>query len=354
MTERNPALWLQNRTDHTAEQDRALLTSLFGNREGVLESGHLAVTQNSAGADMSVDVAAGFAIIKGDDNVNQGLYHVWNDDTVNVAIAASDGTNPRKDLVVARVQDAFYTGATNAFAIEVLTGAAAASPTEPSVPNNCIVLALVDVAAGALSITDANITDRRFSTSGQARAAAVGGKLACLSTNRPSSPFAGLEIYETDTGKSHIYTGSAWLETADDGAWDSWTPTWSQGGALVGSINYARYRRIGRTIHCSFHITSTAGSPVAGNAVIINGASLPATPEFSQAQILVVGAGYGQLSGVQYALNIVLLGTGSAGSGHIRFLRNDAPINNYWGIDPAVVTGAGDSVSGTFTYEAAS
>ena len=160
MTERNPALWLQQRTDHTAEQDRALLSMTFEN-EGVTSSGSMAVSQRGAGANMSVDVAAGQGLVKGDDNSAQGLYGVWNDATKNLTISAADGTNPRRDIIVARVKDAYYSGATNAFSLEVITGTPAGSPTDPTIPNNCLPLARVAVAAGATSITNAVITDLR-------------------------------------------------------------------------------------------------------------------------------------------------------------------------------------------------
>ena len=37
----------------------------------------------------------------------------------------------------------------------------------------------------------------------------------CASTTRPSSPFEGQEIYETDTQKTLVYSGTAWVETND-------------------------------------------------------------------------------------------------------------------------------------------
>lgn len=159
MAEKNPPLYLQQRTDHTAEGDRALITSLVEN-EGVAASGALAVAQSSTPA-MSVQVAAGRGYVQGDDNGSQGIYHVWNDAAKTLTIAAADATNPRRDIVVARVYDAYYAGATNAFALEVITGTAAASPSDPTIPNNCLPLARVAVAAGATSITNANITDLR-------------------------------------------------------------------------------------------------------------------------------------------------------------------------------------------------
>lgn len=160
MTERNPALWLQQRTDHTAEQERALLTMAFES-EGVTTSGSMAVTQRGAGVNMSVDVAAGQGLVKGDDHSAQGLYGVWNDATKNLTISAADATNPRRDIIVARVKDAYYSGATNAFSLEVLTGTPAGTPVDPTIPNNCLPLARVAVAASATSITNANITDLR-------------------------------------------------------------------------------------------------------------------------------------------------------------------------------------------------
>lgn len=43
----------------------------------------------------------------------------------------------------------------------------------------------------------------------------VGNRIVCASTTRPSSPFEGQEIYETDSQKTLVYSGSAWVETND-------------------------------------------------------------------------------------------------------------------------------------------
>lgn len=37
------------------------------------------------------------------------------------------------------------------------------------------------------------------------------GSIICTSSTRPASPFAGQQIYETDTSKSLIYNGTAWV-----------------------------------------------------------------------------------------------------------------------------------------------
>ena len=43
----------------------------------------------------------------------------------------------------------------------------------------------------------------------------IGNRLVCASTSRPATPFEGQEIYETDSNKTYVYTGSTWLETGD-------------------------------------------------------------------------------------------------------------------------------------------
>lgn len=41
----------------------------------------------------------------------------------------------------------------------------------------------------------------------------VGNRIVCASTTRPSTPFHGQMIYETDTKKEFVYNGSAWVQT---------------------------------------------------------------------------------------------------------------------------------------------
>lgn len=129
---------------------------------GVVRTGDFAVTQNGT-PNMSVNVAAGGAFIRGTLNANQGAYHVWNDGTVNLSISAADATNGRRDLVIAQVRDAAYSGATNDARITVVTGTPAASPADPSLASfpNALVLARITVAAGDTAINTADITDLR-------------------------------------------------------------------------------------------------------------------------------------------------------------------------------------------------
>lgn len=148
---------------HPADVFRRVIRASAG--AGILRSGDLVVTANGT-PNMTVNVAAGEAVLPGTENaLSQGSYLVQNDATVNLAIAAADPTNPRNDLVVAKVQDAAYSGATNAWTLAVVTGTPAASPLDPAAPANSLILARVRVNPAATSIVAGNITDLRAASS---------------------------------------------------------------------------------------------------------------------------------------------------------------------------------------------
>ena len=158
MALRTPPSWLQNGS-HPAENDRLTTQALWATT-GIINSSSLAVTQNSP-VGMSVIIAGGWAAIVGTTQANMGTYVGYNDAATVVAITTANPTNPRIDLICMTVQDAYYTGASNNVIFQVVAGTPAGSPVVPSVPANSIALAEVAVAAGALSITTGNITDRR-------------------------------------------------------------------------------------------------------------------------------------------------------------------------------------------------
>jgi hypothetical protein len=159
MAEVNPPLYVQTGS-YPASADRLLLAALAGYGSGIFASGDLAVNAQVA-PNMSVRVAAGAAIVQGTHAANQGAYFARNDAEKTVAIAAADPTNPRKDLVVARVRDAEYGDAQTAWALEVVQGVPAAAPAEPVLPASSYKLAVVTVPAGAATIVAGNVADAR-------------------------------------------------------------------------------------------------------------------------------------------------------------------------------------------------
>lgn len=182
-------------------------------RGGVVpgEGGSLAVS--APGGTMTVNVATGRAIIPGTTAALQSAYTYLNDATKAVTISAANATNPRRDLIVARVQDATYAGAVNSATVEVVTGTPAASPVAPATPASSIVLAeiLLPAGAGGAAVTSGMITDRRQYT------VAKGGVLPIDGTaGRPASPYIGQTVYRRDIGLEESWNGSVWHQIVDD------------------------------------------------------------------------------------------------------------------------------------------
>jgi len=151
-------LFLQAGT-YPAEAVRALVAAAF--HPGVCGAGELAVTQRGAGANMTVDVAAGTILIPGATS-QRGVYLCRSTATASVTIGAAPGAgDSRIDLVVAQVRDAAYSGSDNDWRITVVAGTPDPSPTAPAVPSGALALATVLVEDDTTSITDAAVTDRR-------------------------------------------------------------------------------------------------------------------------------------------------------------------------------------------------
>jgi hypothetical protein len=159
MALRTPPSWLQNGS-HPAENDRLTTQGLWRTTGVMRLTTDLIVTQ-SASPGMSVDVGSGWANIVGTYQTNMGAYQAYNDATTTLTVTTANPSNPRIDLVVVTVSDAYYTGALNTVAFSVVAGTPAASPSVPATPTNSIALARIAVGAGVTTISNANITDLR-------------------------------------------------------------------------------------------------------------------------------------------------------------------------------------------------
>lgn len=137
--------------------------------QGIMASGHLAVTQQSTPS-TSVDVAAGDIFLF----LNNYFLHGWASTTNTIAIAANSSGNPRIDKIVAYADlTAFTSSSSNnpgALKIVLIQGTPAVSPTAPSdvtiqasigASNPFMALATIAVANGFTTIVTANITDDR-------------------------------------------------------------------------------------------------------------------------------------------------------------------------------------------------
>jgi hypothetical protein len=249
MTVTSPAVFLQNGS-YGASPIRRALASII--RPGIISAGDLAVSQNGT-PNMSVNIATGAAWVPGTElPASQGYYFFENITAVlNKSVAASDPTNGRRDLVVARIKDQEFSGLLNTADIEVVTGTPAASPADPTVPANCWVLARLTVAAGVTTIVTGNITDLRTSYPTQTRSAALGGFIPILSSNPPTSGlYPGLPLWATDAKGLYVYNGTTFdLVTTVPTAWVA--PTLLNSWANFGAPHQvAQYRKIGDMVYC--------------------------------------------------------------------------------------------------------
>lgn len=143
---------------------------------------NLKVVERGAGANMSVDISAGRAFIKGSGNA----YPVRNTAAINAVIGNNTSGNPRKDAIVLYIDLAESPTATADDVVKtaVVAGTPAASPSAPSDStiqaavggsNPFLRLANVTVANNETEITDAEVADARvaFKTRNQLVAASL-------------------------------------------------------------------------------------------------------------------------------------------------------------------------------------
>jgi hypothetical protein len=153
------ALWMQD-LEYPARLDRVFADNIF--TAGVLGSSSFEVTPSSPAA-LTVDVAAGVAVVEGADQANQGKYMVRKQTPeTGLAIGAAPGSGQRNDLIVLEVRDPNATGpAGDDVRLLVVVGTPDVSPVDPTPPVTSLVLARVRVPAATGSIDASLIDDLR-------------------------------------------------------------------------------------------------------------------------------------------------------------------------------------------------
>lgn len=140
---------------YTAREIR-LPTDALVSTQGVCGPDDYRVVQRAAGANMSVDVGAGSAVVTGA-TAAQRKYIQPNDATVNVDGFAAPSSGTLHYLIYLQVHDKQLGAGADYTPQLAITSAA----TLPATPSNAIPLADVTVAAGQASITTADIVDLR-------------------------------------------------------------------------------------------------------------------------------------------------------------------------------------------------
>lgn len=198
---------------------RLQLTGVSGNPS----STDLRVSANSSG--MQVTVATGFAIVRG---------HAYQSDAEETLTIAAAASNPRRDLVVLRLDPS-----ANTVTLAVKTGTPASSPSDPSLTQTEegvyeMALARVTVPANAVTVSASDVLDRRTFMGTQ-----VGRWQTSL---RPASPEAGQVGFNTSVTLLEYWDGSSWVSVGKNNDAVTASQISSQEQALfnVGRINGSR------------------------------------------------------------------------------------------------------------------
>lgn len=158
-------------------------------------TGDLAVTAD--GTDMSVTVATGYANIEG----KVGIF----DSTTSITLATADGTYDRIDNIV--VECNYSDREITIYAVE---GTPASSPVAPDVTRDDsayqLVIAQVTVAAGAVTISQADITDTRTDSE---LCGVVAGTVTEIDFSEITAQF---EAYYEEFKESNLEDFNTWFE----------------------------------------------------------------------------------------------------------------------------------------------
>ncbi len=345
--------------EYSANELRNFWGLLF-NAEGVANTNGAAtftnndmkVSQRSAGANMSVDVLGGLAVILGDSVTFQGFYVCFSSATENLAVPAPPASGTRIHRVVARVRDKLHDGTQTTYdwTLEVLEDTDGSGP--PALPGSALSLATVTVNAGDTSVQNAAIIDTRQSAvmgSGM-----TAGRYVSGDSLRPANPRESEIIWRADKGCYEIFDGSAWREIAQTGgggsAWSTYTPSWTSSGtnpAIGNGKRVGRFDRVGRTVNVNAKII-TGSSTTYGSGTYLIGLPVPALTD-DDGQVLMC--------------EVRDVSTGEIYQGHARITDPTTASLRVQGTaeDMNVVTqgvpvtfGAGDIIRIFGTYEAAS
>ena len=154
----------------------------------------------SASRGLNVQVAAGYCCVP-HPVTGQGGYIFGTLTAQTLSLAAADPSNPRIDLIVARVYD---TSNSSSFCdVEVITGVAATPAVTPSTPSAAIALASVSVPAAAVALSSGAVTDLR------AYVVAPGGILPIANSAAAPAVPATQVMYDMSRNLLVLGTGSA-------------------------------------------------------------------------------------------------------------------------------------------------
>jgi hypothetical protein len=204
----NPTPWAMDGAEVDAKLMRQAMGSLIGAAGGLAAAGALEVSQNGAGS-MSCVVkggkpSEGGAWVAGTSVAeSQGPYWIWNESNTTLTINTANGSNPRIETIIARIEDAQFAGSNKKAVLQVVEGTATSGATlenlsgKGTVPASSLVLAYVLVPAGASSILTADIKQ-------------------VATVFQPSAPMGGVQSSIIATEQERESTSFGKLSTPDE------------------------------------------------------------------------------------------------------------------------------------------
>lgn len=298
---------------YAAGDFRALIQALTP-YPGVLNADGFVCQQRGAGANFSVDITAGKAIVLGSGSPTQMSFMPKTTGTVNLTTpSAPTSGSPRLHKIVAEILDKQVSGTQYGWQfhlIEDTTGG-----TLPATPASAIALAQVSIAVGQASVTTANITDLR--------------------------PMAAMA-----------------------GAWAPYSAAWNFATGALGSnaVQSGRYFRIGTMVTVQATLVGGTGTSLNTGAVTVTlpfpvqAANTPAFGSNSQitANDMFLGQSYFLVAGNYYELTAVALPNGS--TAQILAMDTTPGSNHYRLVTPGtqgLSWTAGSVMNLNLTYECA-
>lgn len=261
-------VWVTNKPVPFQRHRYAMLASDL--QEGVVDAGDYDVTQRAAGANMSVDVAVGDAFIQIDSGARNGLAFSYSDALENLAVSASHATLPRIDTVVLQYNDTSIPAGVGGDVptIRVLAGTPTSGATldnrngAVALPADALLLADVLVPAASVTVTNANIRDRRkwarglfarkYAPTGSNYSTTSGTWVAIDTTNlQIRCELSGAPIEVEVVGVAWNSSGNVRI------AWLNETTPREEGAAYIGGTN-----------NTPFHVHGREEAPAAGSKLL--------------------------------------------------------------------------------------
>jgi hypothetical protein len=173
-------------------------------------------------------------------------------------------------------------------------------------------------------------------------------RIICTSGTRPSAPYEGVEIYETDTNREYLWDGGAWVQTGPSeffGQWTQWTPSIIQNTTSFGVLyQRSHYTIIGKTVLATAAVSIGSLTGTAGHAVRM---TLPKTSVVGNPVRIGSCHVFDSSTGIRYTGMAELDSTTS-----FRFV-GDWSGQQQWGVTPSIAAGVNDQFSASLVYEMA-